>query len=255
VFVEADEMGSDGKVVLTSSDDRFKHISKILKLEEGDVLRVGVVNEGWTNDAIVVSKSRHNLTMSIPDPLSRKRPEARVSLLLAVPRPLRLERLLPVVACMGVQKLVLLQAAKVELDYFGSHLFRRPEAVRAAFVDGLSQGATDYVLPELSVRRNLKGFLQSQELNELFPPSEYLRIIAHPNAADLRLSRVMPASPLQSRVVVAVGPEGGWEDEEVQLFVDNGFTAVSLGERILRTDMAVPVLLGLAEEWAAAQSK
>lgn len=51
------------------------------------------------------------------------------------------------------------------------------------------------------------------------------------------------------KIVVAVGPEGGWEDDEVKLLLSKGFRLVSLGPRILRTDMAVSVLLGLAHEW------
>ena len=51
------------------------------------------------------------------------------------------------------------------------------------------------------------------------------------------------------KIVVAVGPEGGWEDDEVKLLLSKGFRLVSLGPRILRTDMAVSVLLGLAHDW------
>lgn len=51
------------------------------------------------------------------------------------------------------------------------------------------------------------------------------------------------------KIVVAVGPEGGWEDEEVLVLISRGFSLVSLGPRILRTDMAVSVLLGLAHDW------
>jgi 16S rRNA U1498 N3-methylase RsmE len=45
----------------------------------------------------------------------------KVDLVLALPRPLRLERLLPVISCMGVGRLVLIGASKVEKGYFGKH--------------------------------------------------------------------------------------------------------------------------------------
>ena len=48
--------------------------------------------------------------------------------------------------------------------------------------------------------------------------------------------------------VIAIGPEGGWVDDEVRLFQQSGFTQVGLGPRILRTDVAVPVLLGQLHE-------
>jgi len=41
------------------------------------------------------------------------------------------------------------------------------------------------------------------------------------------------------RAVIAIGPEGGWEDAELELFRAAGFAGVHLGPRILRTDTAV----------------
>ena len=54
----------------------------------------------------------------------------------AVPRPLRLERILSVVSCIGVGKLVLTGASKVQNDYFGSHLLRRPDEMKKCLVEG-----------------------------------------------------------------------------------------------------------------------
>ncbi|MGZ3460670.1 MAG: RsmE family RNA methyltransferase, partial [Archangium sp.] len=47
-----------------------------------------------------------------------------------------------------------------------------------------------------------------------------------------------------SRVVLAVGPDGGWVPFEAELLEAHGFRPVSLGPRILRVETAVPVLLG-----------
>ena len=55
---------------------------------------------------------------------------------------------------------------------------------------------------------------------------------------------------IPKKILIAVGPEGGWEDEEVHQLLAKGFSLVSLGPRILRTDMAVSVLLGLAHDWS-----
>jgi 16S rRNA (uracil1498-N3)-methyltransferase len=46
---------------------------------------------------------------------------------------------------------------------------------------------------------------------------------------------------------VAIGPEGGWTDEEVEMFDALGFARFSLGARILRTDMACVAVLTLLD--------
>ena len=71
------------------------------------------------------------------------------------------------------------------------------------------------------------------------------------------------------KMVIVIGPEGGnyyhqihycpiislsypgWNLQEVQTFIDNGYNLINIGDRILRTDMAVPALLGLAHEHIA----
>ena len=53
----------------------------------------------------------------------------------------------------------------------------------------------------------------------------------------------------EKRIVVAIGPEGGWTLKEYHQFIRAGFLPVHMGPRILRTDMAVPALLSLAHEW------
>jgi RsmE family RNA methyltransferase len=93
------------------------------------------------------------------------------------------------------------------------------------------------------------------EMDLLFPESSYHRIIAHPPSDTIGVKPIrinqLPRenNGIVKKIVIAVGPEGGWEDEEVLKLVSKGFSLVSLGPRILRTDMAVSVLLGLAHDW------
>eukprot|EP00978_Attheya_sp_CCMP212_P001320 scaffold2747_cov51-Attheya_sp.AAC.5 len=179
-----------------------------------------------------------------------------VSLILALPRPLALGRLLPMIAQLGVEHLVLTSAKKVPKDYFGSHLFRKPHELEKLLVEGLCQ-AGDTQLPHVSIVKHLKSFVNG-DLDTLFPPEEYARVIAHPQRYNddnppLRMSNVVfPKSSTSRKIVLAVGPEGGWtEDNELDMFRDQGFQQISLGTRILRSDVAVVSLLSLAHATCA----
>ena len=46
-------------------------------------------------------------------------PAPKIDLLLALPRPQKLEKLLPIISCLGVRNIFLVDACKVEKDYFG----------------------------------------------------------------------------------------------------------------------------------------
>jgi len=197
-------------------------------------------------------------------PNSGKSSTIPVSLILALPRPLQLQRMLPMIAQMGVDHIVLSTAQKVPKDYFGSHLFRQPEVLRNLLIEGLCQ-AGDVVLPKVTVVRRLKPFIED-DLDSLFPSHEYAKAIAHPqrlledNDGDskppLRMKNISFENVDLPRIVVAVGPEGGWaEPHELQLFKEHNFEQITLGTRVLRSDVAVVNLLGLAHDTISEQNE
>jgi 16S rRNA U1498 N3-methylase RsmE len=135
VFIEKSEIRSGPEdtifVHFDESDERCKHIKTILKLEVNDAIKMGVVDVGSTDRAIVIDPlEASGITISMgkdKDLLPNSRPS--VDMILAVPRPLRLERILPVVSCMGVGRLVLIGAAKVQQDYFGKEYQTSVDAI------------------------------------------------------------------------------------------------------------------------------
>jgi RsmE family RNA methyltransferase len=266
-------------VTLPKDDYRTIHASKILGLENGDTVRAGVVScqtqdhhssglltDGatieWIPDAPRIKKAgplaNGNPPGSLRIHLEGLHEETRaafvtppVSLLLALPRPLQLGRMLPQIAQLGVDHLILTQAQKVPKDYFGSHLFRKPALLTERLVEGLCQSG-DVRLPQVHIVRHLQGFLET-EFETLFPKNEYARVVAHPQrrnepTAVKRLCQV-DFSTQPRRLVLAVGPEGGWEEpDELDRFKAHGFEQVTLGQRILRSDVAVVSLLALAHD-------
>jgi 16S rRNA (uracil1498-N3)-methyltransferase len=60
----------------------------------------------------------------------------------------------------------------------------------------------------------------------------------------------LPDAPPQGRVTLLIGPEGGLCADEEAAAVEQGFTAVGLGPRVLRTETAgIAVLAALAARW------
>ena len=63
-----------------------------------------------------------------------------------------------------------------------------------------------------------------------------VRLVADPSASSPVLD-VVGAAP-DRRILLAVGPEGGWNTFELELLARHGFTGVSMGPRTLRVDTA-----------------
>ena len=65
-----------------------------------------------------------------------------------------------------------------------------------------------------------------------------LRLILWEDERTNRLRDTLAGIPLPGSVIVAVGPEGGFDPAETGQFVDHGFRSITLGSRILRTETA-----------------
>nr|WP_216627542.1 16S rRNA (uracil(1498)-N(3))-methyltransferase [Corallococcus exercitus] len=223
----------DGTARLTGR--RAQHAREVLKAEPGESLRVGRL-DGPTGTGEVLENApgllhlRVTLTDAPP-------PRAGVDLLLAIPRPKALKKVLPAVASLGVDRVVLVNAARVEKSYFDSKVLNEA-FVRELLHQGLEQ-ARDTRAPEVLIRERFRPFVED-ELDTVFG-TDALRLLPHPPASQPLQARGVASA---RRVVLAIGPDGGWVPFEAQLLEAHGFQPFSLGPRILRVETAVPVLLG-----------
>lgn len=209
---------------------RLEHILTIQRARLGDKLRVGKLN-GLLGTGTIVNMNNQALEMDLlldkspPTPLP-------ITLLLALPRPKMLKRILQSVSSMGVKKIYLINSYRVDKSFWGSPLLQ-PEKLNEQLILGLEQ-ARDTVLPEINLRPRFKPFVED-ELAEIAKGTT--AYIAHPEAAT-----VCPAG-IDQRTTIAIGPEGGFIPYEVEKLQSCGFLPINLGERILRVETAVPVLL------------
>jgi RsmE family RNA methyltransferase len=105
------------------------------------------------------------------------------------------------------------------------------------------QQARDTRLPQVSIHRQLKVLVED-ELDALFERG--LRLVAHPGASRTLASLV--SDHAGERVLLAIGPEGGWNAFELTLLESHGFVSVDAGPRTLRSDTACIALLALAHD-------
>lgn len=231
LLLSPEEVSPNGTATLT--DRRLVHAREVLRVSEGDSLRVGVRN-GKLGTGMIVSQSPAELKMSVT---LTDEPPARpgIDLLLAIPRPKALKRVIPAVASLGVDRVVLINAARVEKSYFDAKVLDAA-TLDALVVLGLEQ-AKDTIGPRIEVRERFKPFIEDEL--ETWAPNEALRVVPHPVAAAE--ARALPAD---RRLVIAIGPDGGWVPFEVDLLAKHGFAPISLGDRVLRGEVAVPAVIG-----------
>ncbi|AZC79586.1 16S rRNA (uracil(1498)-N(3))-methyltransferase [Pseudomonas chlororaphis] len=224
---EADFIAAD-RVILR--DRRLTHMQEVHRAAVGDSLRVGRIG-GLMGSAelLRLEPGEAELQVGLDQPPPTKLP---LTLVLALPRPKMLRRVLQTVAAMGVPRLVLVNSYRVEKSFWQTP-FLEPEAIREQLILGLEQ-ARDSVLPEVVIEKRFKPFVEDR-LPALVEGT--LGLVGHPGR--------YPACPrgLDEPVTLAIGPEGGWIPYEIELLGKSGLQPVQLGERILRVETAVTALL------------
>ncbi|RJG13109.1 16S rRNA (uracil(1498)-N(3))-methyltransferase [Pseudomonas cavernicola] len=224
---DADFVAAD-RVILR--DRRLKHLQEVHRAESGDSLRVGRLNGLMGRGQLLrLDTQEAELQISLDQPPPAKLP---LTLLLALPRPKMLRRVLQTVASMGVPRLILLNSYRVEKSFWQTP-FLEPAAIHEQLILGLEQ-ARDTRLPQVLIEKRFKPFVEDR-LPQLAAGS--LGLVGHPGD--------YPACPraVEQPVTLAIGPEGGWIPYEVEKLHAAGLQPVQLGERILRVETAVTALI------------
>jgi RsmE family RNA methyltransferase len=230
LLLDASDVREDGTAELQGRAAR--HVHEVLRAKAGDVLRVGKLGGAMGSAEVLRCEPAAVLlrvTFESPPP-----PRPGVDVLLAVPRPKVLRRLLASAAALGVDRLVLLNAARVEKSYFSSPVLTSVRTARA-LTDGLEQ-AQDTQAPVVHIAERFRPFVEDA-LDGFLGPSTRLLLDPSEEACT-------PEVPPQSRVALAIGPEGGWVPFERELLKVQGFVPVSFGPRTLRVEAVLPYALG-----------
>lgn len=230
LLVEAAEVDG-GRVRL--DDRRAVHLREVLRAGAGSHVRAGVIGGDVGSARVIADDGRVvelELALERPSP-----PPMPIDLVLAVPRPKVLSRALETAAAFAVRRIDLVNSWRVDKAYLDSPRLE-PAAIAEHLRLGAEQGVTTH-LPAVELHRRLMPFLDAR----------------HPaGAGGLKLCcHARDAVPIEQRwradalpATLALGPEGGWIDREIETFAARGFAIVSLGAPVLRVEVALAAALG-----------
>jgi len=212
------------------SDRRMRHVLEVQRASVGDELCVGL-DGGDIGRGVVTILSSDTLQMEVR--FNKKPPpKLPLTLMLAMPSPKVLRRLLYVASALGVGKIFLINSRRVEKSFWKSPVLD-PTIIRRQLIRGLEQ-SRDTIMPEVLIRPLFKPFVEDDVPNII---KNTLPLAAHPDAPE-----VLPRN-VGYPVTLAVGPEGGFIPYEIDMFRSLGFRVVQAGERVPPVEAAVPFLI------------
>lgn len=228
ILLDPSDFVAPDRVVLRGR--RHAHVREVHRAAVGDSLRVGLVDGLLGRGTILVlDDAALELAVSLSE---EPPPSLAITVVLALPRPHSLRKVLQQGTAMGVKRFVCFRCARVEPSFFTASA-ARPPGIAEELRLGLEQ-ARDTVLPQVEVHpQPFHRFLA--EVWPTLPEGQVL--IAHPEPGAAACPRAV-AGPL----TLVVGPEGGFIPAEVARLRELG-TLIELGPRILRVETAIVALL------------
>ncbi len=208
---------------------RALHIRNVLQAKVGDRIVVGMVREGQGSAEVL--SIVHNQVVLGDLQIQAPATVPSLRLIIALPRPKALRRLLQTAASFGVDHIEILNAWRVHKSYWNSPLVELA-AMKEELWLGCEQGRHSW-LPTIGIERYFVPYVEG--LSE----QSGAKLLAHPG------TRVWldDLEPTAGTTTIAIGPEGGWIEREVESFTQVGFHSFTISDSILRSEIALAATL------------
>ncbi len=212
------------------SKRQLQHLREHLDITVGQNLKVGIRNGArYVTEIISIDEQKVGVRPILKEAVPAKLP---VHLIVALPRPKVLRRLIMDSVTLGVEKISLIHSYRVDKSYWQTPFLQQIDQYVTL---GLEQ-AGDTIVPEVQMYKRFKPFVE--DVLPTLISEESPAYVAHPYAEQSMSSNIDHACS------IVVGPEGGFIPYEIDLLTKNGCQAVSLGNRILRTETSISYILG-----------
>lgn len=229
---------TDGKVKITGEDVR--HIRNVLRMRPGEMILVSCGDE-WEYTCRITSLAEEEVCAEITDAQKPgKELPSRITLFQCLPKGDKMETVIQKAVELGAAEIVPVASARcvVKLD-------AKKAAARVkrwnAIAESAAKQAKRMIIPEVREVLSFREALQyaAGPAAETQNSGGPLLLMPYENAEGIAATkRLLESIPAGKPIGVLIGPEGGFDEKEVQEASEAGFHIVTLGKRILRTETA-----------------
>lgn len=226
-FFVAKESIAENIASVTGDDAR--HISRVLRMKPGEPL-VLCDMQGKDYHCRIDSVSDELVTLKVEKALDCvAEPSVKITLFMALPKGDKMDYVIQKAVELGVNSIVPYSSARCIVKLNEKDKLRKQERWARIALEAAKQSGRG-IIPQVAVPVSFKQMLEMAVREEL-------PLIFYENERENSLKKILAGKEFSSAAVV-IGPEGGFEPEEVSSAVSAGMTSASLGERILRCETA-----------------
>ena len=225
---------TDDQVVITGGD--VSHISHVLRMKPGDEIVVSCQTDlDYYCEITSISRDEVVAKVRFTEPQGRELPIS-ITLLQGLPKGDKMELIIQKTVELGAVRIVPVSTSRAVVKLDEKKAKNKVERWNA-ISEGAAKQSGRGIVPEVTRVMSLKealAFVKEEGLSLIVP---------YENARGMEELKSLLHSPMKGGYAILIGPEGGLEQEEVDLATAAGGRVVSLGSRILRTETAGMALI------------
>jgi 16S rRNA (uracil1498-N3)-methyltransferase len=225
----ADEVSGNRAFLVGAHAD---HLARVLRARVGQEFDITTGSEVRRGRLTAISPDQVEFELGEQIPVS---PNVQVTLLLSIFKFDRMEWAIEKCTELGVARIVPVIARRSEA-HLASAAAKRVERWRRIVLQAAEQSRRSLV-PEV---------FQPLKLKEALMLRGGMRIVLSEFETEVKLKDLLQ-SPSDGEVVIALGPEGGWTNEELTVFREAGWISASVGSTILRTETAAIAAMAVVQ--------
>lgn len=223
---------------VTLDAEQARHARKVLRLRDGDAVELFDGRGGLAEGKLRVS-GKASAVVAVERRRQEKRPKPWVDLAVAMPKGARADVLAEKVSELGADRLIPLRTARSVVEVGEA----KEDRLRRVAVESAKQSGRSHLM-EVAEARELGELLEAEAAE-----AATLRLIADPEGlGTIGAEQLLAALAKTRRVLVLVGPEGGWTDAEREAAWEAAFIAWRMGPYTLRIETAAMAAVALCRQ-------
>lgn len=228
-FVNSENINYNDNKILIEGED-VNHITKVLRLRKSDKL---LICDGKGNEHICVIESfnKKEVLCTIEEKFENKtEPDIKISLFQALPKSQKMDLIVQKSVEIGVCNIYTVITKRVVADIGSKDISNKIERWKRISIEAAKQSNRG-MIPMVNEPIDFKKAIEElKKMDIAFVPYE--------NEKSVGFKNILSKKDNIKNVGIFIGPEGGFEEEEINICIENGIYPVTLGPRILRTETA-----------------
>ena len=227
-FFVSEEQINGENAYIEGSD--VNHIANVLRMKPGEELLISVRGD-WDYLCKIVDIETDRVNLKVLESMEQRELPVNITLLQGIPKSDKLEMIIQKAVELGVSEIIPVKTKRVVVKIDEKKVDTKVNRWNAIAESAAKQSKRS-IIPKVYEPMSIDNAL---EIVKDFG----VKLIPYENADGIdKTRRILDNMDKTKNIAVFIGPEGGFEESEVERIKNSGFEVITLGKRILRTETA-----------------